>query len=184
MTIEIFNDALYRSLVKRPRYNRVKPCMYVSLRTWRADTKDVDLGRLKYIKSQCQHADIDYVAKEIAQVLKQTFGTLKQTCMTHPPRGASAEGKHFATEVCKRTAQLTRAEYFQAFQDRPRSGGSHPRTWDKRGDMVLITEPQKPLCIVIDDVSTTGQTLKECYTLLKKHAAVFLLAWLSGDTAP
>lgn len=169
----------YAYAVRRPALNKKRTCRFLSLRRWRGDLKDKGLEAFKSMKAGCNAEDVDRIAGEFAEVLTVLVGGLKHWAVTAPP--SSKKRLHFASELARRFAELTGAEYVQLFEDRPRKSSSHPAHWDKRGDMKLAEGAEYARVLILDDVSTSGTTIEQATGALRERspeASILSAVWI------
>ena len=172
-------------LVYHAAINKRNDCRYLSVRRWRTITKQQDIRLLKQAKRDGDERLSAVIAKDISDMIMQLVRDASMFYVTSPPRGAShgPAGWHLATEAGKAVADILGIEFKTVFADRIRTGGSHPKSYDRRGSLELIGELPAQPCLLIDDLATTGCTLECCSEVLGKHGVVLSVAWLHADSA-
>jgi hypoxanthine-guanine phosphoribosyltransferase len=171
------------SIVFRPTLNKKRTVSFLSIRKWRLSTKQSDIHKFKQAKLLCNNDVIEIIAKEIVCQLNFLFLNLHNFIVTSPPQGASyGSGRlHFASLLAQSVAEnLVKCEYKAFFASRPRKGGSHPKTFDKRGELELIADLNDTPIILIDDIATSGTTIEECMHRLSQKNIVIPIAWVYG----
>src|SRR5262249_46608373 len=142
------------SLVARPSVRSRNAAAYLSLRSWRADTKTADLAALKRWKARRVPEEIAAAAEEIAAILRELIGgwpgVVGSVACGHS-RCPDCWGKQLAQQ----TARLLDAPYVQLFEDRFISGSSHPKEFDRLPPLQWREQPDRPV-LVVDDLATSG----------------------------
>ena len=173
------SKTLLGSMIFQPALNKKRSIRFLSVRRWRASTKERDLDLLKEAKESCEEALIQEVAREIAELARDLVQNLQGMRVTNPPPGATEPGrKHFATELAREVARILEVEYVETFSARPRGSASHPGHYDNRGDLLLFRTPTSGPYLLVDDVATSGTTLEECVKELKRFGMVLPVVWV------
>lgn len=165
--------------VYRPTWNLKRTVRFLSVRKWRDADKREGIDAVKRAKREHDAGFAEAVAREVADALRLTIGA-SGFSIGAPPQGAScAWGEwHLASEVAALLGAEFGTEYRRLFAPRPRSGGSHPATWDTRGAAVLEYEPRGGLLVLVDDIATSGTTIEECCRTLRGYVPTLAVAWL------
>jgi len=90
------------SLVYRPMIYRRKGVAWLSVRSWRTDTKRADLAALKAIKAQPASSVVVDAADDIVRTLELLFGKIDRTVVNIPcghSRRSDCFGKSLAQQV-------------------------------------------------------------------------------------
>jgi hypothetical protein len=170
---------LLGSMIFQPALNKKRSIRFLSVRRWRASTKERDLDLLKEAKELCEEPFIRDVAREIAEVAWELVQNVQGMRVTNPPPGATEPGrKHFATELAREVARILEMEHVDTFSPRPRGSASHPGHYDNRGDLVFAAKPPCGPYLLLDDVATSGTTLEECARELKRFGMVLPIVWV------
>ncbi len=170
---------LLGSMIFQPALNKKRSVRFLSVRRWRASTKERDLELLKEAKETCDEELVRAIAGELAEVTRELVQSVQGLLVTNPPPGATEPGKkHFATQIARETACAMNAEYIETFSPRPRGTASHPAHYDNRGDLLFSTTPRPGPYLLVDDVATSGTTLEECARELKRFGMVLPVVWV------
>lgn len=176
---------LLELLVQRPTWNKKRTIRFLSLRKWNSDRKTAGIEAFKAAKKEQDCAIVDAAANEIAGALREFLHNPSGLVFTAPPSGASAGSGnewHFGTILAKTVASHLGGEFRTMFAERPRKGGSHPRSFDKRGSAELIEGVQiaGAFIVLVDDIASSATTLEECGAALRDAGAsgVLAISWL------
>lgn len=126
---------------------------------------------------------IQIAAQEMAGLISSLLGTVEAGIIA-APRGASKTEKHFATEIANQIAKLTglkisgEATYQKTKLGEGEKGGFH----DHKRVSAIAWEEKPSLAIVVDDVYTTGATLKGLRQAI--DGPCLLMAWIGPGGKP
>lgn len=183
-------DDLFSGLIEKPTWNKKRTVRFLSIRKWNSATKDKTLELFKKYKYECAAELIDKILSDVVPAIRQFIFPTPDLIITPPPIGASAKkspGKHLATEISRRVAAELGCGFAEVFEPRPRGGGSHPRAFDRRGDLKIKSVRPGAVYLVLDDVSSSGTTLEECANAIGQTNMVFALSWIyesNGQESP
>lgn len=163
-----------------PKWNKKRTVRFLSIRSWRAQIRDKEIALMKEIKASCQADYVRAVAGEFQEAILGMVKSVDKAFITSAPRGHSKGEKHFIDEVGRELAGLLGCEYVKVFDDRDLKGSTHPRNWSDRGEIKINAEPDYPVCIFIDDISTSGTTVEVCVDALKQYF-VLPIVWIYED---
>ena len=173
------SKTLLGSMIFQPALNKKRSIRFLSVRRWRASTKERDIEFLKEAKESCEEPLIRDVAREIAEAARELVQNVQGMRVTNPPPGSTEPGrKHFATELAREVARILEVEYVESFNPRPRGSASHPGHYDNRGDLLFSSTPLPGPYLLVDDVATSGTTLEECVRELKRFGMVLPVVWV------
>lgn len=130
-----------------------------------------DAAKLERFKAWKEHPErcaeeTNLMATQIADALLKLFGgRVSQMVLTSPPRGKTPEGQpHAAAVLAKRVAEILGLEAIQCVARQGRDTTAHlgrSRYTNFRDTSTFVrTCPLDKMTIIIDDVTTTGNTLK------------------------
>ena len=176
----IEHDAdVINNLIFRPTFNKKRTVRFLSIRKWSSVTKNNDLELLKSLKARCEELVIKKISQEFFDILDPMLKNWDGVFCTSPPP-SKVRPKHFATEIAKGLSAIACAEYVQIFKERLRGTSSHPAHWDERGDLEFfqIPDKNKKLCVLVDDVATSGTTLEECSAKIGEYVPVLSITWV------
>ncbi len=162
-------------VVRKPRLHFESSRAGGTFSAWNMSNWDMDkLERFKaWRHAPDQHSrENSEMAQEIADHLLTLFGgTAPDAIVTSPPRGKTApDAPHAASLLAERVAELACIEYAPLLERNEADTTAHlaRSRFTNLADTSSFrcTRFLDTLCIVIDDVSTTGSTLTRCRTAL------------------
>jgi hypothetical protein len=170
-------------LIHHPAVNHARDCSFLSVRRWRLHSKDEDMAAFVAAKRGGDDGLLAVMVADCAALVRSALSSPDMCIVTNPPAGASA-GKnlpHYAGRLAQGVAKEVGAEYAEVFVPRPRGGGSHPKSWDRRGGMEIDNAAKDRIAgrvvVVVDDISSTGLTMGECREALAGVAQAIGIAW-------
>jgi hypothetical protein len=169
-------------IMYRPTWNKVRGLRFLSVRKWRKSTKRQDVDLFFEAKYECAGTVIEAVASETYEALCMLLGNADHFgFVTVPPQAHIDNKGYFAGEVGKRLAELFGIRFVDAFTPRPRKRKSHPKDYNKRGEMkVCVDLPEEP-CILFDDIASSKATLEESVRILRSNLRMVLpITWVYG----
>lgn len=168
------------SLVHWPGLRARNEVRYVTVRRWRARTKTADLQAFREAKRRLDPALIEAAAGEVCEMLRGLLGPTPDYLVTNVACGHSRRPDCFGKRLARRVATLAGAPYVQVFADRFVRGSSHPRAALRLPPLRWITTPDR-MCVVVDDLATSGWHLEEALGELRRDGVAALgIAWLGG----
>lgn len=174
-------EFLSETLVTQKRLLRRGSVPYHALRRWRAPVKDAQVAALKALKRDPSDHFVSIVADELAAAALSLFGNGTLQAVTAVPCGNSGAGC-LSIRLAAAVAERLALPHIQAFDDIPRSGGSHPQGNLRRKKMTLQHTIDVPV-LLIDDVATSGAHIEEAALLLKANhtPAILPLVWIAAS---
>ena len=164
--------------VMSPKFNRKGDYRWLSIRTWDATEKE-QVKWLKRVKASQKPEELEMVASEFEEVIRHLIWKTDCCFICNAPQGHSQTEKHFISEVGKLLAEKLNCEYVKMFADRHLKGSSAAVMQD-RGIIEIIGHSDKPVCIFIDDVSTSGMTIINCIRALRDKYTLIPIVWIYG----
>lgn len=167
------------SLILRPAVRSRNAVAFLSLRSWRADTKAMDLKALKEWKAARTPADITAASEEIASFVGELMGSW-QGVVTNIACGHSRCAECWGKQLARETARQIGAPFVQLFEDRFISGSSHPKEFRRLGPLVWHEQPTAPV-LIVDDLMTSGAHFEEALVLIRTTGQpAMAVAWIGG----
>ena len=160
-----------------PKFNRKGDYRWLSIRTWDANEPE-QIKWFKRIKIEQSPDDIDAIAEEFAQTIRQFVWKTDNCFVCNAPQGHSKTEKHFITEVGKVVAEKLGCEYVKMFGDRHLKGGTYADLKQDRGQITVIGHSAKPVCIFLDDICTSGMTMINCIRALRDDYTLIPICWI------
>jgi len=97
-----------------------------------------------------------------------------------PPPARTSVNAHFATRMAERVAQELGVYCKSLFAPRAGGSGHHPA---KHKDPPEVVEGAPSHALLIDDVSTSGETLELCVRALEAAGTrTTAIVWIGGET--
>jgi hypothetical protein len=118
-------------LALRPQVYRRNAVSWLSVRSWRADAKGVDLARLKLCKATVEQRVITAAAGEIVGLLRLLFGHFAGWIATSVACGHSRRPDCFGKRLGQGVAGELGLAFVEVFEDRFVDGVSHPKEASK-----------------------------------------------------
>ena len=165
--------------VMSPKFNRKGDYRWLSIRTWDVTEKE-QVKWLKRVKAEQEPEALMMVAKEFESAIRQMIHKTDACFVCNAPQGHSKTEKHFISEVGKILAERLNCDYVKMFDDRHLKGTTYADITQDRGEIKVIGHSDKPVCIFIDDVSTSGMTLINCIRALKDDYTIIPVVWIYG----
>jgi hypothetical protein len=179
--LPLLEPDIFSSLIKRTRIRSRGNCSFVTLRCWNPKYKAKQIEQVKSMKSISSSGIIKCVAKELADHLSGTFGTIRELVVTSVPGGHSCSELSFSAKIAIEVARRLRTNHVKVWEDRPRAGSPFPRPAHERPALKWIAHPRQPV-ILIDDVVTSGSHMEECLHALRSNGIpTFGIAWIGGE---
>lgn len=180
---DAYNTNIHPSLknigVLYPKFNKQGDYRWLSIRTWEANEPD-QVKWFKKIKIEQSPKDIDAIADEFAQTIRHFVWKTDNCFVCNAPQGHSKTEKHFITEVGKVVAVKLNCEYVKMFSDRHLKGGTYPDLKQDRGQITVVGHSAKPVCILLDDICTSGMTMINCIRALRDDYTLVPICWMYG----
>ena len=162
-----------------PKFNRKGDYRWLSIRAWDSGEKE-QIKWLKRIKSEQLPEDMEAIAEEFTVTIRQFIWKTDTCFICNAPQGHSKTEKHFISEVAKLVAEKLDCPYVKMFEDRHLKGSTYATTQQDRGGIIVIGHSDKPVCIFIDDVCTTGMTMISCIRALREKYTLIPITWIYG----
>jgi predicted amidophosphoribosyltransferase len=164
----------------RPSWNKTRETRFLSLRKWNTATKGDQVKALKQAKESCDEALINPMAQEFEVALGQTFKRrLNLPLVFTAPPSSGQHGRHLASEIARKLGN-SHGRYVRAFRDRTRKIKRKSSHYGDRTEPELIEKPSG-ICVLVDDVATTGTTIEQCTEALSRSSLVIPIVWIYGD---
>ena len=161
-----------------PKFNRQGNFRWLSIRTWDTSEKKQQIQWMKQVKAEQNPVAIDMIAREFETTIRELIRRTDCCFVCNAPQGHSKTKKHFISEVGKVLAKKLGCPYVKMFADRHISGSTYPRVQNDRGEIKVIGHSEKPVCILIDDVCTSGMTMISCIQALKDEYTLIPVSWI------
>lgn len=162
-----------------PKFNRKGDYRWLSIRSWDTSEKE-QVKWLKRVKAEQEPEALNMVASEFELTIRQLIHKTDNCFVCNAPQGHSKTKKHFISEVGKVLAEKLNCPYVKMFADRHLSGSTYADVTQDRGVIQVIGHSNKPVCIFIDDVCTSGMTMVNCIRALKDTYTLIPIAWIYG----
>ena len=167
-------------LLWRPALRRRGDCAYLTVRSWRAETRAEDLAAFKREKRAKGEGLVDLAAAEIAHELRALLCPTPDWSVTAVAPGHSREARSWGVLLAAAVAEQLQLTFRTAFQPRPVAGSSHPRRNLTLPALEWQERPRGPV-VLVDDVATSGWHLAEALGLLRQAGVAAIgAAWISG----
>jgi len=168
------------SLVHRPGLWARNQVRFITVRRWRARAKTADLEAFKDAKRRLDPALIEAASGEVCEVLDEVLGPARNYVVTNVACGHSRRPDCFGKRLAQSAAARSGVPYVQVFADRFVRGSSHPKEAMRLPPLRRIATPDR-MCIVVDDLATSGWHLEEALRELRRDGVAALgVAWLGG----
>ena len=162
-----------------PKFNRKGDYRWLSIRAWNVTEKE-QVKWLKRVKTVQEPEALEMVANEFEITIKQFLHRTDNCFVCNAPQGHSKTEKHFISEVGKILAKKLNCDYVKMFADRHLQGTTYADITQNRGSIEVIGKSDKPVCIFVDDVCTSGMTMINCIRALKDSYTLIPIAWIYG----
>lgn len=175
----------FANFTHSPYMHKLHGVRFFSVRKWSTDRKQQQLHMMLEWKRTCDRYVLQAMAGEIINVLLDDYKISGgASCVCNPPQGGSRGEQHFATELAKQVAAQLGAVWFEAFEPRLHDGGHHPKmkAIGNVPELKRKNRAPKMTVILVDDISASGTTMKECYALLKNEGVVIGVVWIAGES--
>jgi predicted amidophosphoribosyltransferase len=181
-TLDSTAHFLLETLVQRRSLRARDDVSYLTVRSWRAQIKQHQIKALKAIKKNPSAAFLKRVGVDCATEIDMLVGKQTFKFVVPIPCGHSKGGPCFSLELAKAVGFELGLPVINAFAHLRQAGSSHPKENVNRDSMRLIQAVPGSV-ILIDDVATSGEHLREATKLLRSSGIdVFALAWIGGDS--
>jgi predicted amidophosphoribosyltransferase len=170
--------------VLRQKVNTRKDIVFFSVRAWRKCRKSdaIDFFKSKKLKRDAKF--VRAVSSEISKLINAMFGRIEIFITT--PAQRHSVGYHLATDVCRAVADNRGCEFVKLFEDNLTNGVSDPRNYKSIRATLLTTNdnkhPDSRVCVLIDDVATSGETIFQHLTTLRGAGIkAVAIVWIYED---
>jgi orotate phosphoribosyltransferase-like protein/GTPase SAR1 family protein len=175
----------FEGFAHSPYMHKLHGIRFLSIRKWSTDRKQQQLNMMLEWKRTCDMYIVQAMAGEIVEALLDDFKLSGSACcVCNPPQGGSKGEIHFASLLAKQVAERLESVWFEAFEPRLHSGGHHPKmkAIGNVPELKRKNRAPKMTIILVDDISASGTTMKECYSLLKDEGVVVGCVWVAGQS--
>ena len=162
-----------------PKFNRKGDYRWLSIRCWDKTEKE-QIKWMERVKITQEPEALEMVASEFEITIRQLIHKTDNCFVCCAPQGHSRTKRHFISEVGKVLVTKLDCEFVKMFEDRHLSGSTYADITQDRGEIKIIGHSDKPVCIFIDDVCTSGMTMINCIRALKDSYTLIPIAWLYG----
>lgn len=183
---KVIDDPVLGPIVWRPRvYTRLGTSFFTCVK-WRSDS--VEDGYRLFVEAK-KSFDMDYIEAvgwDLASMLTR-LGFNSMDFVTYPPQSVVTESnRYFAGEIASVVAQVFGVPVKGVFNKRLRHGASHsPRKAVDRPPATMngVVEVAGKQILLVDDLVTSGATMRECLDVLRrKGATAFGAVWVEKRT--
>lgn len=171
---------LVTNLLLRPMVRRRGCVAYLTVRSWRADTREADLAAFKAEKRAKAEPLLGLAGTEIADEVRALVHPTSDWSVTAVAPGHSRDAMSWGVLLATVVAHRLGLPFRPAFCPRPSPGSSHPRRNASLPPLEWDQVPTGPM-ILVDDVATSGWHMAEGLEMLRRSDVPALgAAWISG----
>lgn len=171
---------LVDGLVERPALRSRNAVGYMTVRSWRADSRKAQVAALKEQKAAPVSDLVDIAASEVVAFLGK-YVPVADAVVTSVPCGHSRRADCFGKRLAQAVARIAGLPFVQVWADRFCDGVSHPKEFSRLPPLEWERIPDR-LTVVIDDVATSGWHIEEAVTALRgKGVPAIAVAWIGGS---
>jgi hypothetical protein len=137
------------------------------------DKKDHDLSYIKSRKYERDSIFVDAASSEIVNIINGIIPGLASWATTPP---VSHDGYHLGTDLANETANKLNIAFCPVFDNWKRKY-RHPL--QEHDEIKIIGEIKQGLCLLVDDVATSGNTIEQSINALRNSgASVFPIVYI------
>lgn len=165
---------------KRSIYSR-KDVAWLSVKSWRAESKRADLAAFKGAKAALDQAVLTIAAGEVCALVRKMFGPLTGWTVSTVAVGHSRRPDSFAVRLAQGVAADLGLRFDKLFADRFVAGSSHPKEFSRLPPLQMLRSHLAGPILLVDDVATSGWHMEEALLALRAFGVTsFGVVWISG----
>ncbi|WP_336056978.1 phosphoribosyltransferase [Nitratireductor sp. CH_MIT9313-5] len=173
---------LEQTLLRRMKVHKRGQVAYFSVRAWRQSVRELQLKAMRNLKRSPSEESAKQIAREIAEAAMLITNGAAFDCVCPVPAGSSGKTNNFATIISWYVSKELELAHYQALENvtvAKSYGSSHPQQSRHFRSRVVDHRVRNKMCLLIDDVATTGTHFARCVGQLAKHdTSTICITWI------
>lgn len=173
---------LDQTLLQRVKVHKRGATSYFSVRAWRQNVRELQLKAMRNLKRTPSEENAQHIASEIVAAARLLTNGAAYDWVCPVPAGSSGKTNNFATIIAWYVARELKVPKYTALENvtiARKSVSSHPQQSRHFRSRIVDQRVRGKLCLLIDDVATTGTHFQRCVGQLSKlDTSTVCISWI------